>query len=132
VRAAVIAALTLAAAACAPTYPVVGPVTPGQAQAQSKTPAQPSGPSEPSIRPPAAPPMRSPIPPTLVQARDPCGAVELQRLVGHLRTEIPVPVDPRRQRVACTSCPVTEDFDPARLNFLFDAQTGRIRQIRCG
>ena len=64
--------------------------------------------------------------------RDQCGASELQRLVGHPRTEIPVPIDPNRQRVACTTCPITEDFNPARLNFFFDAATGKIRQIRCG
>jgi len=64
--------------------------------------------------------------------RDQCGASELQRLVGHPRTEIPVPIDPNRQRVACTTCPVTDDFNPARLNFFFDAGTGKIRQIRCG
>jgi hypothetical protein len=126
-RAAVVVALTLTAAACAPTYPVATPVTAGQAQA----PLAPS-PLEPALQPPHAPPPRSPIPQPLVQGRDSCGAVELQRLVGHLRTEIPVPVDPRRQRVACTSCPVADDADPGRLNFLFDAQTGRIRQIRCG
>jgi hypothetical protein len=52
--------------------------------------------------------------------------------VGRPRTEIPVPLDPRRQRVTCTSCPGADDVDPSRLNFLFDAGTGRIRQIRCG
>jgi hypothetical protein len=34
--------------------------------------------------------------------------------------------------VACTTCPAAEDADPSRLNFLFDAETGRIKQIRCG
>lgn len=65
-------------------------------------------------------------------ARDQCGAADLQRLVGRPRTEIPVPVIPSRQRVACTTCPVTEDFNPARLNFFYDADSGKIRQIRCG
>jgi hypothetical protein len=45
---------------------------------------------------------------------------------------IPVPIDPNRQRVACTTCPVAEDADPTRLNFLFDAGTGVIREVRCG
>jgi hypothetical protein len=56
----------------------------------------------------------------------------MQALVGRSRREIPVPLDPNHQRVACTTCPVTEDFDPRRLNFLFDAQTGLIRQVSCG
>jgi hypothetical protein len=56
----------------------------------------------------------------------------MQGLVGRPRSMIPVPVDPGRQRVACTTCPAAEDADPARLNFLFDADTGVIRQVRCG
>ena len=87
--------------------------------------AAPSAPpATPSAPPPAAPPP--------VVVRDQCGAWELQRLVGRPRSEIPVPVDPARQRVACTTCPVTQDFRPDRLNFFFDAGTGMIREIRCG
>lgn len=74
------------------------------------------------------PPIATPIP----QPKDACGAAELQGLVGHPRTEIPVPLHPENQRVACTTCPVTQDFRPERLNFFFDAQSGAIRQIRCG
>ena len=65
-------------------------------------------------------------------AKDLCGAAELQGLIGRPRTDIPVPVRPERQRVACTSCPVTQDESPERLNFFFDAATGLIREIRCG
>jgi len=43
-----------------------------------------------------------------------------------------VPIHPERQRVACTTCPITQDYQPGRLNFFFDAQTGLIKQIRCG
>jgi hypothetical protein len=80
--------------------------------------------------PSAAP--RSAIPRPQVTVRDQCGAAEAQGLVGRPRTEIPVPIDPGRQRVACTTCPVTDDFNPARLNFFFDADSGRIKEIRCG
>jgi hypothetical protein len=73
-------------------------------------------------------PAASPIP----KPKDACGAAELQGLVGHARTEIPVPVHPERQRVACTTCPVTQDFRPERLNFFFDADSGLIRAIKCG
>jgi hypothetical protein len=67
-----------------------------------------------------------------VAVRDQCGAADLQRLVGRPRTEIPIPTDPNRQRVACTTCPVTQEYNPGRLNFFFDAQTGIIREVRCG
>jgi hypothetical protein len=76
---------------------------------------------------PPPPPLLSPRPP-----RDQCGASELQALVGRPRSEIPVPVDPNRQRVTCTMCPVTMEFRADRLNFFFDAQTGIIKEIRCG
>jgi hypothetical protein len=63
---------------------------------------------------------------------DRCGASEAQNLVGKSRTEIPIPIDPAKQRVACTTCPVSMDFSPERLNFFFDAATGLIKEVRCG
>lgn len=53
-------------------------------------------------------------------------------LVGKSRREIPVPVLPALQRVACTTCPITMDYNPRRLNFFFDAETGVIKEVRCG
>ncbi len=134
-RAGAPASLALLLAACAPAYPTVLPGAAGQTQPQAHAPA--SGPEAPSARAPAAapeiaraPPPRSPIP--QAQPGDQCGAAQAQALVGRSRTLIPVPLDPRRQRVAYTTCPITEDFDPSRLNFFFDAQSGLIRQVRCG
>lgn len=63
---------------------------------------------------------------------DICRAGEMQWLVGKPKTEIPVPVDVVNRRVACTTCPVTEDFSPHRLNIFFNEQTGIIEQVRCG
>jgi hypothetical protein len=61
-----------------------------------------------------------------------CDAPALAYLVGHPRTDIPVPVDPSHRRVFCTSCSVTEDYDPQRTNIVFDAKTGLITAVRCG
>lgn len=83
--------------------------------------------------PPYAPPPSAPVahrPST--PSRDECGAAEAQALVGKLRSEIPVPVIPSQQRVACITCPVTQDYNPRRLNFFFDADTGVVREVRCG
>ncbi|MDP3800591.1 hypothetical protein [Brevundimonas sp.] len=63
---------------------------------------------------------------------DMCRAGELQWLVGKPKTEIPVPVDVVNRRVTCTTCPVTEDYAPHRLNIFFDEQTEIVEQVRCG
>ena len=87
------------------------------------SPAPPPPPRKPVQAPPPAPP---PPPADLCRARD------HQHLVGRPRTEIPVPVNPSEQRVACTTCPMTMDHNPRRLNFLFDAATGIGREVKCG
>jgi hypothetical protein len=34
--------------------------------------------------------------------------------------------------VACTTCPVTMDYRPDRLNILFNPDTGVVQQVKCG
>jgi hypothetical protein len=63
---------------------------------------------------------------------DLCRAGDLQYLVGKPKTDIPVPVDVVNRRVTCTTCPVTHDFSPYRLNILFNDQTQIVEQVRCG
>ena len=63
---------------------------------------------------------------------DTCGAAALANLVGRPRTQIPVPVDLTRRRVACTACPVPPDVRLDRVNILFNAQTGIVTKITCG
>ena len=63
---------------------------------------------------------------------DLCKASELQWLVGKPRTEIPVPVEVVNRRVACTTCPVTEDYSAYRLNIFFNSETDLVEQVRCG
>lgn len=103
------AAAVLAACGSAPTPP----------------PSRPVAVARPVYTPPA--PAPAPAPP-----RDQCGADDLQWLVGKPRTEIPVPVDLSNRRVACTTCPVTEEYMPRRLNIFFDADSGLVREVRCG
>lgn len=89
--------------------------------------------SEPPAPPPPAPPPPSrPATPPPSESADACGANEAQRFVGRPRSEIPVPVLPNLQRVACTTCPVTMDFNARRLNFFYDAQTGIVKKVSCG
>ena len=61
-----------------------------------------------------------------------CDAPDLTYLIGHPRTDIPVPVDPSRRRVSCTTCPVTEEYRPDRTDILFNADTGVITAVKCG
>jgi hypothetical protein len=63
---------------------------------------------------------------------DMCRAGQLQWLVGKPKTDIPVPVDVVNRRVTCTTCPVTEDYSPSRLNIFFNEQTDIVEQVRCG
>ena len=63
---------------------------------------------------------------------DLCKARDLQWLVGRPKTEIPVPVEVVNRRVACTTCPVTEDFSAYRLNIFFNQETDIVEQVRCG
>jgi hypothetical protein len=61
-----------------------------------------------------------------------CEAPSLAYLVGHMKSEIPVPVYPAKRRVICDSCEMTQDFRPDRTNILFDANTGVITAVTCG
>ncbi len=63
---------------------------------------------------------------------DQCGAAELGYLVGKTRTEIPVPIDPSKRRVVCTTCPTTQDYRPDRQTITYDAATNLVVRVRCG
>ena len=65
-------------------------------------------------------------------APDACGAGSHAYLVGKNRSEIPVPVNPAQRRVYCSTCPVTMDFSPRRLNIIYNAQTDLVTEVKCG
>lgn len=88
---------------------------------------------EPAPAPAPPPPPKAEAPPPPPPApRDTCGAKDLAYLVGRPKSEIPIPVDPTKRRVACTTCPVTMDYRADRLNIFFDAETGVIKEVKCG
>ncbi|MEO8811527.1 MAG: hypothetical protein ABI376_01270 [Caulobacteraceae bacterium] len=62
---------------------------------------------------------------------DQCGADPLRYLVGRPRTEIPVPVDPGRRRVICTTCPMTREYIAGRLTILYDARNDQVTSVAC-
>jgi len=63
---------------------------------------------------------------------DTCGAGPLQYLVGKNKAEAPAPVDPSKRRVYCSTCTVTSDYRPDRVNIIFDESAGTITAVKCG
>lgn len=61
-----------------------------------------------------------------------CKAGQYQRYIGRNRSELPARPSDEVWRVTCTTCPVTMDYSPHRLNILFDEATGVIREVKCG
>ncbi len=66
------------------------------------------------------------------ESADECGARAHQALVGKMRSEIPAQPPGANWRVACTSCAVTMDYRPDRLNIFFDDKTQVIKEVKCG
>ena len=79
------------------------------------------------VRTKVAPPPVAPAP-----VADQCGSAALKYLIGRPKTDIPVPTDPSKRRVLCSSCPATMDYRPDRLNIVYDTQTGIIKEVKCG
>ncbi len=72
----------------------------------------------------------APMPPE--DAPNQCRAAQYQRYVGRNRSELPPRPADEVWRVTCTTCPVTMDYSPRRLNILYDEATGVIREVKCG
>ncbi|MBA3677309.1 MAG: hypothetical protein H0W74_07900 [Sphingosinicella sp.] len=64
--------------------------------------------------------------------KDQCGASKLQFLVGKPRSAIPASAKGPGTRVTCSTCPITMDYSPARLNIFYDEKTNLIAEARCG
>ncbi len=95
--------------------------------AACSTPPPPVEPQRPAPPPAPAPPPVAPAP-----VADQCGSAALKYLIGRPKTDIPVPTDPSKRRVLCSSCPATMDYRPDRLNIVYDTQTGIIKEVKCG
>jgi hypothetical protein len=99
----------------------------GSCAEQAKPPPQAPAPAP---APPPPPQAVAPQPPPA--PRDSCGAAPLQYLVGKPRTDIPVPVNPSRRRVICSTCVTTHDIVSSRQTIVFDAQSGLVSSVKCG
>jgi len=61
-----------------------------------------------------------------------CRASAYQSYVGRNRSTLPQQPAGETWRVTCTTCPVTMDYNPRRLNILYNERTNIIEQVRCG
>lgn len=61
-----------------------------------------------------------------------CRASDYQHLIGKPKSQIPAEPAGATWRVTCTTCPVTMDYNPQRLNIFFDEATGVVKKVNCG
>ena len=62
---------------------------------------------------------------------DLCRAEANRSLIGSNVAAVSFPAD-ANVRVVCTTCPVTKDLRPDRLNVRFDQASGIIQSVDCG
>lgn len=74
----------------------------------------------------ASPPAQTPA------EADTCNARTYGWLVGEPKSRIPAMPADSLVRVVCTTCPMTLDFNAARLNIFYDEKTGVIGKLSCG
>jgi hypothetical protein len=70
--------------------------------------------------------------PSVSNGKDECRASRFRYLVGKSRSEIPAKPSDAVWRIACTSCAITMDLSPKRLNIFFDEKTNVIKEVKCG
>ena len=86
----------------------------------------------------SSPPPVSPVSPASPSAAVPTGAADTCDAAGHAallgKPHDAVPAAPAGKviRVVCSTCPMTMDYNAARLNVIFDAKSGVVQKLTCG
>lgn len=66
------------------------------------------------------------------QPENACGASQYQYLVGKDRSQVPAAPAGATWRVHSTEEAVTMDYNPRRLNIVWNARTGVVQSVSCG
>ena len=61
-----------------------------------------------------------------------CKAYVYRTYIGRNRSELPSTPAGETWRVTCSTCAVTMDYNPNRLNIVYDDTTNMITQVKCG
>ena len=78
---------------------------------------------------PGMPPPSAALPPA---SEDSCRAADYASTLGDDYRTVPAAPPGRVFRVVCTTCAMTKDLNVQRLNFFYDASTGRVVRLSCG
>lgn len=65
-------------------------------------------------------------------SEDTCRAATFASYLGKNYREVPPAPEDLSFRIVCTTCAMTEDFSAQRLNFLYDASSGKVMRLTCG
>lgn len=71
-------------------------------------------------------------PAPLPDGPDQCKAGQYQRFVGQNRSTLPAQPPGENWRVVCSTCAVTMDYNPSRLNVVYDTRTNIVTRVNCG
>lgn len=61
-----------------------------------------------------------------------CKADAYRSYVGKNRSELPATPAGETRRVVCSTCAVTMDFNPDRVNILYDTASNLVTEVKCG
>jgi hypothetical protein len=65
-------------------------------------------------------------------SEDTCRAGTYASTLGQDYRQVPPAPQGRVFRVVCTTCAMTMDFNPERLNFFYDEANGKVVRLSCG
>lgn len=61
-----------------------------------------------------------------------CKADAYRSYIGKNRSELPAAPAGETRRVVCSTCAVTMDFNPGRVNVVYDTASNLITEVKCG